>query len=89
MLRLHADCPTTVERGEESVVAAEIHSKVVEGSTGAQVMKTTPEQAPKVRIVQVSIPLESIPIHSVYLPSLNFLLPGESFRRGAGHDSPQ
>ena len=54
MLRLHADCPTSVERGEESVVAAEIQSKVVEGSTAAQAMKTTHEQAPKVRIVQVS-----------------------------------
>ena len=55
MLRLHSDCPTTVERGEESVVAVEIQSRVIEASAAPPAMKTTPEPAPKVRIVQVRI----------------------------------
>ena len=57
MLRLHADRPSTVERGEEAVVAAEIQPRVIEVSeaTSPLAMKTAPEQAPKVRIVQVSI----------------------------------
>ena len=59
MLRLHTECPTTVDRGEESVVAAEIQPRVIEASTSQPAMKPTAEPAPKVRIVQVRIPFET------------------------------
>ena len=60
MLRLQTECPTTVDRGEESVAAAEIQPRVIEASTAAPTtIKCPSEPAPKVRIVQVRIPFET------------------------------
>ena len=53
-MRLQTDCPSTVESGEETIVPDEIQPRVVDKAT-PPAMKSAPEPAPKVRIVQVSI----------------------------------
>ena len=70
MLRLQTDCPSTVESGEETIVPDEIQPRVVDKAPPA--MKTAPEPAPKVRIVQVSV-LPKVALHQITLfPSIIF-----------------
>ena len=69
MLRLQTDCPSTVESGEETIVPDEIQPRVVDKAT-PPAMKSAPEPAPKVRIVQVSI-LPNVAVHQItLLPSI-------------------
>ena len=71
MLRLQTDCPSTVESGEETIVPDEIQPRVADKAP-PPAMKTAPEPAPKVRIVQVSI-LTKVALHLIeiiLLPSI-------------------